>query len=374
MPTYKKHFRRKIKTVKKRQKKKDRHMKVLVCYKININNSKFGGAPEKDHYDRLNAMLIELKTSPIDEKFINVKKLIDEIVKEDGTINDNAKRKKIFKQIFKETVLPPSRSLDETKEQKQKKDEITQERQNIKHLLDHLTSDKSKYTEEDKSTLLNLLKKKVIAEEILKEITQKIDTPEFKQLFTAAKLKSIKKDLTNGNGNGIASSLTSIKSSILDGAVSLGQWFSPQIDSSSDIDEKKKGELENKQIVRFLWYPRKHTVYKKGNSTPNKNLEDAHEYGDFMIVVEPEKYASTGEFFKQTYHSVEDLLATLLLGCNDMFCTKSGVNPGQTNDWSESVKRRPYNWRKFDIVNTQPQKDLDAQNNADIKVRSDVSS
>ncbi len=328
-------------------------MKVLVCYKININNSKFGGAPKKDDYNRLDEMLIELEKQPATGA--GEKKLINEIVKKNGKIENDAKRKKIFAEIFKENVLIPSRSLDEKEIQKVQRESLTKERQNIKKLLEYLTSGKSKELIES-DTLSNLLKKKVLAEKLFGEITTKIESPEFKKLFTDAQLKSIKKNLTNGNGNGIASSLTSIKSSILDGAVSLGQWFSTPTNKSNTGEIEK---LENKQIVRFLWYPRKHTVYKKGNSTSTKNQDDGDEYGDFMIIVDPEKYASTGEFFKQTYHSVEDLLATLLLGCNDMFCTKSGVNPGQPNEWSESVKRKPYNWRQFDIVNKQPQKDLD---------------
>jgi hypothetical protein len=130
----------------------------------------------------------------------------------------------------------------------------------------------------------------------------------------------------------------------------LGNWFIPELVDDGQVKDK----LQNRQKIKFLWYPRKHIDYKKGNSTPKRSSEDI-EYGDFIVMIEPEEYANTGEFFKQTYHSVEDLLATLLMGCNDPFCLKG------------EVKRKPYNWREYVIENDQPTVDRDKRSKSAIQ-------
>ena len=203
----------------------------------------------------------------------------------------------------------------------------------------------NKLTEEDIDTLEKILLRKARADEILTTILKKLDTPAVKKQLTAGQIAAIKSKI-EGTG-GITSALSSVKSSIFNGAVSLGNWLVPE---SLDDDGSPKN-LENKQKIKFLWYPRKHIDYKKGESGSKRGKDDATEYGDFMIMIEPEQYASTGEFFKQTYHSVEDLLATLLMGCSKPFCLDG------------EVKRQPYKEYIYEITNKQPTIDRNNKDN-----------
>jgi len=150
-----------------------------------------------------------------------------------------------------------------------------------------------------------------------------------RKLDLGAKTKSDKKVF-----GGITHVIQSIKSTILNSSVSLGSW-------------KKGGsnELKNEQKINFLWYPRKNIDYEKGASGRKRPKDADTEYGDFMIMIEPEKHANTNEFLKKNFHSVDDLLANTLLGCNDISC-KDGV-----------IKRKPYNWREYIISNDQPRID-----------------
>jgi hypothetical protein len=376
MPTYKKHFRRKIKTVKKKlishihkkpRNKVKNHINVLVCYKIHIDKSKKknGGAkvvtqPAKD---RLNAMLKDID----EDKSIHNKDTFLQFIPSDS---DNIKKKEEkLNAIFDENVY------DRDKKKNDKKVQLLDYLVSGYYTREDLTVDPKifeQYTQdtwkpvddneklkittqqniENKNKLVEILRRKAAAQQIIDNVKQNLKNISFEDLSDKQK-GTILASLENKN-SGIGSTFASVKSSMLEGAVTLGHWFSPPIDST---DTGEKRILQNEQNVHFLWYPRKHTVYKKGDSTPTKRPDDGDEYGDFMIIVEPERFASTGEFFKQTYHSVEDLLATLLLGCNDMFCTKSGVNTDAL--WRNSVKRRPYNWRRYKIENTQPQKDYE---------------
>ena len=135
------------------------------------------------------------------------------------------------------------------------------------------------------------------------------------------------------------SNLHRSKSTILNDSLSLGSW-------------KKGGSNEdkNEQKINFLWYPRKNIDYEKGASGKKRPKDADKEYGDFMIIIEPEKHANTGEFLKKNYNSVDDLLANTLLGCNDIFCTDGVVKP------------KPYNWREYTITNNQPKIDNENKN------------
>ena len=202
------------------------------------------------------------------------------------------------------------------------------------------------YQKEDIDTLSRILLRKSTAYDALKQIIENLDSDAVKKQLTPLQIKAIK-DQIEGTGS-ITSALASVKASFSNGAVSLGNWLVPDM---VDNDDTLK-DIENKQKITFLWYPRKHIDYKKGDSGSKRGPDDAMEYGDFMIMIEPEQYASTGEFFKQTYHSVEDLIATLLMGCSKPFCLDG------------SVKREPYNFREYEITNTQPKIDRDKKRNA----------
>jgi len=360
MQTYKKRFRKK-RTMKKqkqnqKQNKKNRILKGVVCYKIRIiPRSNGGGLFEDPKFKRLEDMIKDIydkKMQPkgvrfdIDTKFF---KFLDELL--NGTTSKSkAKKQKVFKEIFNEDVFVPSDSVrdDTTIEKKNKKNRIHATK--VKTLLYYLNSGKDekgvikdKPTDEDINILLEILKRKEKADKILTDILESLDTEVVKKQLTAGQIAAIKSKI-EGTG-GITSALSSVTSKISNGAVSLGNWLAPE--SLDDSGTPKK--LQNRQRIKFLWYPRKHIDYRKGTSTP-KRIGDDVENGDFMVLIEPEEYANTAEFFRQTYHSVEDLLATLLMGCDGPFCVRG------------EVKREPYNWREYIIENDQPTIDRDRRN------------
>lgn len=330
---------------KQNQNKQGRILKGLVCYKLKIIPRSIGGGMfDGAKFERLEAMINNFRN---DREFKGVRldgshKFLDEIL--DGTTSESkAKKQKVFNEIFNEDVFEPSDSDRDTKDEKKKKEKIKEHSQKAKSLLLYLNAGNkdNKPTPEDIETLKNILIRKQKADKILTDILKELDTEEVKKQLTAGQIAAIKKKI-EGTG-GITSALASVKSSLFNGAVSLGNWLVPE---SLDDDGSPKN-LENKQKITFLWYPRKHIDYVKGNSRSKRDKDAAMEYGDFMIMIEPEQYASTGEFLKQTYHSVEDLLATLLMGCSKPFCLDG------------DVKRKPYNWREYEITNNQPMKDND---------------
>lgn len=344
MQTHKKHFIKK-RTMKKqnkrqRQNQKNQILKGVVCYKIRvIPRSNGGGLFDEPKFKRLEDMIINIRT-------INTTARDNDFLKEimDGTTDKNkAKKQKVFNEIFNEDVFEPSELPRDTTKEKEDKAKIREHSKKVKSLLYYLNNGTTKenYTMDDLETLENILFRKAHADEILTTILKQLDTEVVKKQLTTGQIASIKKKI-EGTG-GITGALSSVTSKISNGAVSLGNWLAPE---SLDDDGVKK-ELKNKQKIKFLWYPRKHIDYEKGASGSKRGKDDATEYGDFMIVIEPEQYASTGEFFKQTYHSVEDLLATLLMGCSKPFCLD-----GQ-------VKREPYKEYIYEITNKQPTIDRD---------------
>jgi hypothetical protein len=351
MQTYKKRF-RKNRTMKKqkynqKQNKKNQILKGVVCYKIRIiPRSNGGGIFEGENFKRLEDMIrgIEKNNNYSDTFF---KKFLDEIL--NGTTSKSkAKKQKVFNEIFNEDVFVPSDSVRDDITIKKKNENNRKHAKKVKTLLYYLNSGKDENgdvkvnpTKEDIETLKDILLRKQKADEILTDILLGLDDEAIKKQLTAGQIAAIKSKI-EGTG-GITGALSSVTSKISNGAVSLGNWLAPE---RLDDDGVKK-ELKNKQKIKFLWYPRKHIDYEKGASGSKRGKDDATEYGDFMIIIEPEQYASTGEFFKQTYHSVEDLLATLLMGCSKPFCLDG------------EVKRKPYKEYIYEITNKQPTIDRD---------------
>ena len=96
--------------------------------------------------------------------------------------------------------------------------------------------------------------------------------------------------------------MNSLSTKFASGIQSLGSWLVPQPSGP----QKEYNETK----VHFLWYPRMYPRYRKGNSNAEKTIK----YGDFMVYIEPEKYASTLEFINQTTSGVDDLLTNILNG------------------------------------------------------------
>jgi hypothetical protein len=316
----------------KKQNKKNRILKGVVCYKIKIvPRSNGGGMFDGKKFTRLEEMIKKL---PIMNKLHTVKfhdtkpTFFDEILKE-TTSKSKAKKQRVFNEIFDELNKMKDSNTSEPDSKK------------AANLLQYLDSDNGTFTDDDKDLLIKILREKSRADRILTDILASLDTEEVKKQLTPSQIAEIKSKI-EGTG-GVTSTLSTVTSKISNSAVALGNWFAPEIVD----DDGTPIQLENKQKISFFWYPRKHIDYEKGDSRSKRGKDDATEYGDFMIMIEPEQYASVGEFFKQKYHSVEDLLATLLMGCDGAFCLRG------------EVKRKPYNWREYEITNKQPMKDND---------------
>lgn len=133
--------------------------------------------------------------------------------------------------------------------------------------------------------------------------------------------------------NGISIITTSLTSILKNGKYignSLNKWFNED-EGEKDLNEQK---------IKIFLYPSKHINYKKGDSHPRSYSKD-NKYGDFMVIIDSEKNANMGEYFKNSYNSVDDFLANILSGCSDMFCTQGDVKP------------KPYIYRSFTIKNNQ---------------------
>ena len=346
MQTYKKRFRKNMRTIKKRSTRQPQYLFILLKMKIQKRSKYQGGSEDSPKFKRLETMIIDNIKPHADSK---LKNFIDELINQSDRTKENKEKKtKIFNQIFNEDVFVPTISIRDKDEEKTKQKLKKEHVEKVKHLLNYLNNGKDKAVPDDIDILHNILTRKLTADKIVNTILQKLDDESIKTHLTPIQIEKIKTKISGANSiNGIFSSVkSSVKSSIMNGAISFGNWIAPDTDDNTPI--------KNKQKIHFLWYPRKHIDYKKGNSKTTRAPNDDIEYGDFVIMIEPEQYANTGEFFRQTYHSVEDLLATLLMGCDDMFCTR-GV-----------VKRKPYNWREYDITNNQPMVDKEKRTSINV--------
>jgi hypothetical protein len=320
----------------KSKKRTAREEAMKVKYLLHYLNTGRSSDELRDKFDKE-----KLEKQLLDEtkKFEKEKKDIEyNITYTEGRLIDESEKTTII------TPLTNKLSSLET-DYKKKEAELKKNIDDINAKIKDYTTNK-KYTDgsdlfisEYKDTLNTILQRKIKANELLNTISEALNNEAIKKQLTPAQIESIKSKIerTGGITTALSSVTSKMSSTFSNGAVSLGNWLTPEVLDDDGIPIK----LENKQKIQFLWYPRKHIDYKKGKSGTKHDPTDI-EYGDFMVLIEPEQYANTGEFFKQTYHSVEDLLATLLMGCTDPYCLK-----GQ-------VKREPYNWREFEITNEQP--------------------
>jgi hypothetical protein len=195
--------------------------------------------------------------------------------------------------------------------------------------------------------LLNFINSKANAAEIIKQIKDNLQTPDLKEQLGEKNISAILKTLDNEGLGGL--SMSSISSSALkgmtSGAVVLGNFLAPRIDS---VDENGNPLKDRKNVtnIQLLWYPQTHLHYKKGKSNPGRDPKNI-KYGDFVVIIEPEKYNSPMEFFSQMFDTVEDLLTNVLNGCTNMLCTEGTAKP--------QYYRKDY----MTITNNQPQKDYE---------------
>jgi hypothetical protein len=186
---------------------------------------------------------------------------------------------------------------------------ITQEKQlniNIKNQLDNILSEFNE------------------ASEIINEISTQLRQPVIKRQLSKKQIEQIENILSNQE-----SMLGSLSKKFTSGLETFGSWLVPTIQTDLSGNPIKE---HNETAVHFLWYPRMHKKYRKGNSS----AETFNRYGDFMVYVEPDKYSSTSEFIVQSTDSVDDLLANVL------------------NGHEKSAVPEPYKHRIYKIQNYQP--------------------
>ena len=200
------------------------------------------------------------------------------------------------------------------------------------------------------NALLEWVKKRQMASTIIDSIKEKA-----KSTVSAKELETIERTLNNENvceapgasgaapgaagvagllSQGLSSVSSKAFSGVKDGAVSLGSFIAP----ATPLDMNRR--RQNDTTIQMLWYPRSNIHYKKGNSQAIP--KDKIKYGDFMIYVEPERYADVSAYFSETSNSVEDLFANILNGCSDSFCLKGEPLPS------------PYKHQALQINNYQP--------------------
>lgn len=160
------------------------------------------------------------------------------------------------------------------------------------------------------------------------------------QLDKALKNKEISRDQYNAMIAAVDTPTkpfsTKITESALNVAKMIGSWKMPTF-GTKVVDAV--GKKNNKQVIKLLWFPRRE--YKKGQISTS----DTNEYGQFMVLIEPEKYANSWEFMNQNYFGVEDLLTNIMDGCPGTKCS-NGIS-----------RHRPYKEQVLDITNYQPEFD-----------------
>jgi len=189
-----------------------------------------------------------------------------------------------------------------------------------KHLINEMISDKASYeplweeiAPSTKETLtkiqknpLNVNIQEILdnifyefkeAEDIVNEITDKLKLRIIEKKLKKTQIEQINQIIKNQPGM-----LSNVSKNIAAGFEHFGSWLVPQPSGP----QKEYNETK----VHFLWYPRMYPRYRKGNSNAEKTIK----YGDFMVYIEPEKYASTLEFINQTTSGVDDLLTNILNG------------------------------------------------------------
>ncbi len=317
----------------------------FICYKIRFKGGshKYGGGGElnkEEDYNKnkdklvefLNDYLVNIKNNTkiynylfdilnYDDEFDIVNKLITAIKKDIQSKGNNIEENQENKKNEENTTAAEMAIIRKPYDKTQLLEEIY-EKLNMKeyfHESEKLdkSGDKIKNFKQEKyKKLTEFLIEKETSQETIENIKKNLNELLKKNKITKNKYDSIIRQLDGISI--ISSSLATINKS----ANSFGKWLSPErLETDEDNSEKN-----NEQTIKFLWYPRKHTNYKKGNRD-SKNYSNDDKYGDFMIYIDSPKYADIGEYFKTSYNSVEDLFANILAGCDDMFCTRGNVKP-----------------------------------------------
>jgi hypothetical protein len=201
--------------------------------------------------------------------------------------------------------------------------------------------------------LLEWVKSRQPARELMIPILEKLKGE--KKGYTPEELSDIENMLNHTkpqSSPGVLSSVTSSAfNTIAKGASSLGSFLTPLAIVGEDGKVPKK---RNDTYVQLLWFPRSSIHYRKGKSKDTSKVVDKNDpkYGEFMVYVEPEKYADTMTYMTDRFNSVEDFFANIMDGCTDGLC-KNG-----------KTRREPFKHQVLQINNYQPEFDAEENNAA----------
>jgi hypothetical protein len=204
---------------------------------------------------------------------------------------------------------------------------------------------------ENPEVLIDWVKKRKLAQEVIKSLKEKINSEKGRKIYNEQDLAKLESILNDEDLCNSPSRLSSIASSVFDtmktNATSLGEFLSP-----GPVDNK---EQYNENIVQLLWFPKSSRHYKRGNlaGVDKKDFK----LGDFMIYVQPEKYANTTAYISNMLDSVEDYLNDVLEGCKGPFCTKG------------DVKRKPIKHQVIRTIDHEPQIYMDELKNKPLEIR-----
>jgi len=165
-------------------------------------------------------------------------------------------------------------------------------------------------------------------------ISDKLDELLDKNLITQEEYEKMK--------SSIGTSTTPISTKITEAALGasklISEWIMPK--SVSTI-----GKKHNIQTVKLLWFPRRTYIKNKENKENSTDTTEKTAYGQFMVLIEPEKFTNSFEFINQSYYGVEDLLTNIMDGCPGMTCSDG------------AVRHKPYKAQIMNIMNYQPEFD-----------------
>jgi hypothetical protein len=195
---------------------------------------------------------------------------------------------------------------------------------------------------ESGAKLLEWVKTRQPARELMMPILKKIQDGD-KNKYTSEELRDME-ELLNHNKTqsspGVLSSMTSSAfNGLSKGASSLGSFLTPAA-LSEDVPRKR-----NDTYVQLLWYPRSNVHYRKGKSKDTSKVIDKSDprYGEFMVYIEPEKYADTMTFLSDRFSSVEDFFANIM---------------------NQEARPQPLKHQVLQINNYQPEFDAQEQSDA----------
>ena len=204
---------------------------------------------------------------------------------------------------------------------------------------------------ENQEVLIDWIKKRKIAQEVIKNLKEKINSQKGRKIYKDEDLKKLESVLNDEDLCNAPSRLSSIASTVFDtmktNATSLGEFL-----SSGPVDNK---DQYNENIVQLLWFPKSSRHYKRGKSGAVDRKD--FKMGDFMIYVQPEKYANTTAYISNMLDSVEDYFNDVLEGCKGPFCMKG------------DVKRKPIKHQVIRTIDHSPQLYADELKNGPLEIR-----